>query len=475
MAVANLNPGDLYFDNFFNDATRKLEGGLWTTTVEEGAQGFGSSFRYIADLNIVKAGLTADVAAGDFSGDQLTHINTVLADLTIALTNVQGAVNNVAADEQALRTAHLDIINTIENDPLLQGLSIKDGNAGFNFAPPASATPINNHTPHATFAEIGAIYDDVQSRFLGGLNATPDGAAHIQKELTIVENSLTKLMHDHPELFGGATGIHAQTIVDQIHLQINNFDHQYGFSPVAARATQDNLLDIDDIVAGDNNLFNMSQLGAVHGWTPAPFTDIVTHRYQDNAAQTNFWADFIASGNVLGNKAIELSQTGTHAQIQAFEKVLVGWEANVGNFDKAQGGIFEARFDNELISGPNSTIAADVAAMIKGLNTHNATLVTNAAEGFFANAADVSGNNIPVNGGTFNPNGLTIAEALNQTVAPPPSATLLTPASPPANSGHDDRHHHNNHSDLLALLAPSHDTGPQEHEHQHFHFHWDLG
>jgi hypothetical protein len=397
--------------------------------------------------------LAAQVAAGDFSDDQLTHINTVLADITTALAHVTGAVNNVAADEVALRNAHLDIINTIENDPLLQALSIKDNNPGFNFAPPASATPINNQTPHATFAQLGAIYDDVQSRFLGGLDATPGGAQAIQKELTIVENGLTKLMATHPELFGGVTGIHAQTIVDQIHLQINNFDNQYGFSPVAARATQDNLLDIDDIVAGDINLTNMSHMGGFNGWTPAPFTDIATHRYQDDAAQTNFWADFIASGNTLGAQAIQLSQTGTHAQIVAFEKVLLGWEANVGNFDAAQGGIFSARFDNELANGPNSTVAADVAAMIKGLNTHNATLVTLAAEGFTANAADVSGNNIPVNGGTFNGAGMTIAEALADTVAPPPPLTLLTPTFP--SSSHD------HHSDHIAQMV------------QQFHHNWD--
>jgi hypothetical protein len=442
-----LNPGDLYFDNFFNDATRKLEGGLWTNVAEEGGQGFGSAGTYIADLNIVQAGLLALVAAGDFTGAQLTHVNTVLADITTALAHVPGAVNNIAADEIALRTAHLDIINTIEHDPVLQAASIKDGNPGFNFAPPASV--VNNHTPHATFAELGVIYDDVQSRFLGGLDATPGGAAAIQKELTIVENGLVKLMHDHPQLFQGATGIHAQTIVDQINLQINNFDHQYGFSPDAARATQDNLLDIDDIVAGDVNLLNMSQLGA-HGWTPAPFTDRVTPRYQDNADQTNFWADFISSGNVLGAKAEQLVQTGTNAEIKAFEKVLMGWETNVGNFDSAQGGIFSARFDNELANGPNSTVAADVAAMIKGLQTHNLTLVTNAAEGFHANAMDVSGNNIPVNGGTFNADGTTIAQALNQTVAPPPPATLLTPTLP-------------GHSDHVADLLPHHE-----------HFHWDF-
>ncbi len=422
--------GDLYFGNMFNDATRILEGGLWHNNVPVGNQGNGTDGRYVADLQAVQTGLTADVAAGDFTGDQLTHVNTVLADIQTALAAVPGAVNNDAAAEAALRTAHLDIINTIENDPILQALSVKDDNPGFNFAPAELATPLNANTPHATFAELGAIFDDAQSKALGGVNA--DNMAAIQADLQTVHDGLLTLMQDHPQMFGGTTGIHASTIVDQINLQLTNFDHQYGFNPDAARATNDNLLDITDIVAGDANLANMASANGVHGWTPAPATDVVPTPYQDNAAQTNFWADFIASGNSLGAQAEHLIATGGNAQaISAFVQTLQGWESNVTNFDAAQGGIFQARFDNELL-GKDSTVGADVAAMIQGLQTGNAALVTAAAEGFHANAADVSGNNVPLNGGTFNADGLTVADALSTATAPLPPApvTPLTPATP---------------------------------------------
>jgi hypothetical protein len=459
MAVMNLNPGDLYFNDRFNDATRELTGGLWHNVVIVGNQGHGTDVRYTNDLLAVQTGLLAFVAAGDFTDVQLTHVNTILADITTALANVQGAVNNDPASEMALRTAHLDIISTINNDPLLQALSVDaaTANPGFNTDPPMLATPVTDATPHATFAELGVIFDDAQSRFLGGLSATPDGAAQIQNDLTVVENGLIKLMHNHPQMFQGATGIHAQTIVDQIHLQLTNFDHQYGFNVDAARSTNDNLLDITDIVTADANLTNMAHAFGVNGWTPVPATNVVPTPYADNAAETNFWADFIASGNVLGAQAEQLVQTGSHQAIQAFEQVLLGWEQNIGNFDAAQGGIFSARFDNELANGPNSTVGADVAAMIKGLNTHNATLVTAAAEGFHANAADVSGNNMPVNGGTYNADGLTIAQALINTVAPPPPVTFLTPTTPPPMHGED----------MMASM---------EHEmhHQHPMFHWDL-
>ena len=70
----------------FNDASRALVGGLWQNVVEEGGQGLGSVLRYTADLNNVQSGLQAEVAAGQFTGDTLTHVNSILADITTALS-----------------------------------------------------------------------------------------------------------------------------------------------------------------------------------------------------------------------------------------------------------------------------------------------------------------------------------------------------------------------------------------------------
>ncbi|MBV8839611.1 MAG: hypothetical protein JO000_24010, partial [Alphaproteobacteria bacterium] len=423
-------------------------------------QGHGTDVRYVNDLTAVQTGLMADVAAGDFSGTQLADVNKVLADIATAIANVPGAVNNDAGAEAALRAAHLDIINTIEHDATLQTLSIKDGNPGFNFAPPELTTPLHS-TPHQTFAELGAIFDDAQSKSLGGINA--NNLPQIQADLQVVHDGLIQLMKDHPQEFGGATGIHAQTIVDQINLQLTNFDHQYGFNPDAAKSTNDNFLDITDIVAGDANLSNMASANGVTGWTPAPATDVVPVPYQDNAAQTNFWADFIASSNTLGDQAEQLVAHGSHAQINAFIHTLQGFEQNVANFDAAQGGIFEARFDNELL-GKNATVGADVAAMIKGLQTHNAALVTAAADGFHANAADVSGNNVPLNGGTYNADGKTVADALSTATGPlpPPPVTPLTPAAPSSGPAVADNSHHGGDP---APVPP-----PQESHEAHHHF-----
>src|SRR5262249_58029419 len=107
---------------------------------------------------------------------------------------------------------------------------------------------------------------------------------------------------------------------------------------------------------------------------------------------TNFVADFIAHSKRRAAKAEQLVATGATAQIKDFIHTLQGWEQNVKNFDAAQGGIFEARFDNELL-GNKATVGADVAAMIKGLQTHNAALVTSAADVHHTNSLDYSGTN----------------------------------------------------------------------------------
>src|SRR6478736_4149877 len=117
----------------FNDAGRALVGGLWQNVVEEGGQGHGSVFRYSADLTNVQTGLQAEVAAGQFTGDTLTHVNTILADITTALSAATASVNgggtfgSVAAAENALRTSHLDVLNIVNNDATLQGLATQNG------------------------------------------------------------------------------------------------------------------------------------------------------------------------------------------------------------------------------------------------------------------------------------------------------------------------------------------------------------
>jgi hypothetical protein len=80
------------------------------------------------------------------------------------------------------------------------------------------------------------------------------------------------------------------------------------------------------------------------------------------------------------------------------------------------------------LEGNHGTVGAAIKGIIDGLNTHNAALVTAGAEVLHDNASDVASNNIPLNGGTYNADGQTIADALSTATGPlppPPLTTLL--------------------------------------------------
>lgn len=416
----------------FNDATRALVGGLWQNVVEEGGQGLGSVIKYTNDLTAVQNGLTAEINAGQFSSDALAHVQTILSDITTALSAAAASVNgggtfgSVAAAEAALRSSHLDILNIVNNDPALATLATQNGANGFMQGPstlPDGVTAAN--APHANLAEIGAIFNDAASRILGGVNA--DNKDVITNDINAVIADMQALVQAHPTLFGGLTGVHADTVIRQLELE-KTYINDAGVNPDAGRASNDNILDIIDIVQGDTNLANMANQGGVSGFNPFPDALNPTPKYLDNDAQTQFWANFIAQSNSLGQQAMELVGSHNAKAIAALIGELKTFETNATNFDAAQGGIFEARFDNELL-GQTSTLGAEVAAMIKGLQTGNASLVAAAAEEMHANAADVSGNNVPIAGGTYNPDALTIAEALSTAVAS--TAAASTPAASP--------------------------------------------
>jgi hypothetical protein len=419
----------------FNDATRSLVGGLWQNVVEEGGQGNGSIVKYTDDLSAVQTGLTAEVNAGQFSGATLGHVQTILSDITTALSAASASVSGggsfgrVAAAETALHNSHLDILNIVNNDPTLAGLATQNGATGFTAAPatlPDGTTAAN--APHANLAEIGAIFNDAANRILGGVNA--DNAGTITNDVNAVITDMQALIHTNPTLFGGLTGIHADTVIRQLQLE-NTYINQAGISPDAGRASNDNILDIIDIVQGDTNLANMANQGGVSGFSPFPDFAHPTPKYMDNDAQTSFWANFMAQSNSLGQQAEAAVAANDPQAISSLITQLHNFQTSATNFDSAQGGIFEARFDNELL-GQTSTLGAEVSAMVTGLQTGNAALVAAAADEMHANAADVSGNNVPVNGGTYNPDGLTVADVLSTAGTAPAAAVAAAPAAAPA-------------------------------------------
>ncbi len=403
----------------FNDATRFLEGGLWRNVVEEGGQGLGSVYNYTGDLTVIQDGLKAMVAAGQFTGQTLTNINKILADITVAqdaaMASVTGggAFGSIAAAETALRNAHLDILNVVNNDPNLAGNATNaDGVTGFLQAPALLPEGVTAATAaKGTLAELGLIFNDAANRLIGGVNES--NVDVIQDDVDALIAGLNALVAANPLQFGGLTGVHALAIIDQLALVNTHINGAAGNVDIG-RALNDDFLDIIDIVAGDTNLANMAQQNGLNGWSGFGGFLNPTPAYQDNQAQTDFWAMFIAQSNALGKAAIAAVNSGDAAAMAQVTADLMTFKKDVTDFDAAQGGIFQARFDNELL-GDQSTLGAEIAKILEGFQAGNKALVAAAADQMHQNAADVGGNNIPVNGGAYNVDGTTIGQVLATT------------------------------------------------------------
>jgi hypothetical protein len=383
----------------FNDATRALVGGLWQVAVPEGNQPTGTVSRYVGDLTTVQADLVAEINANEFAGATLADVNAMLTDIATAANaapaSVTGAGNSasVAGAQAALRNAHLDILNLVQGNATLAGLATAGGAAGFQQVPPLLQGVTGQSAPHQNLAQIGAIFNDAANRILGGVN--PANVDAITDDVRALIRDLRDLSEDNPTVFGGLTGIHADVIVRQLKLELHNVA-TVGDNPVAPRASNDVFLDIIDTVRGDPNLAAQAAEGGIVGFAAFPNALTRTTPYLDNQAQTEFIANFVAQSDALGQAAVSLvNQTpNDHPAINALIAQIQAFEDGVTDFDAAQGGIFEARFDNELL-GDTSTLGAELAALIRGLRRGNQALVAAAAEQMRANAADVSGNNRP--------------------------------------------------------------------------------
>ena len=361
MATTDATPTFADAGTLFNDATRFLEGGLWQNTVSEGDQGFGSAGRVVNDLQTIQTDLQAGIAAGQYNGKALTHVHTILSyvgqEIAAATASVNGGgtFGSVAAAETALHNLHLGVLSTVAADPTLATAATANGATGFQAVPAALPTGVTaQNAPHANLADIGAIFNDAANLMVGGVNSSNIGA--IMADVNAARTDLQQLMAAHPDEFGGLTGIHADTVVRQLALE-NTFLNQVGTNPDAGRASNDNMLDIIDIIQGDTNLANMANQGGVAGFSVLPDKIGETPKYQDNADQTNFWANFIAQSNSFGQAAEAAVASGDKTAINGLITQIKAFETNSANFDQSQGGIFEARFDNELAKG-NSTLGA---------------------------------------------------------------------------------------------------------------------
>ena len=437
----------------FNDATRLLEGSPFATPTGSGNQNpfLGS---YTTDIHAVQNDIAAMLATpGNVTlGGQAFVLNNtdtaVLATVTNQLTtllNAAAQLTNAANIQQAEATLHSvqgQILNEIHNDnhltaglanvPFMANTGAVD--VGFQ-ATPAGAddtATLAAATAGQSLNVVGQVFNAASDLALGGITAT--NLNEITNDLTAVEtgvmnilNNQTMLAHIEAGETANAmalTTIHLDTVATQVALQLNKYDGMAanGMSE-GQRGTADNLLDIIDIVQNDTALNvaagGSGAAGHIGGFAEQPgnLTGTIT-KFQDSQVQTNFWAAFLSEANTINAQLQAIATGGAHAS-QALVTQIMNYQQFGANFDAAQGTIFEARFDNELLSG---TLLADTTNAVKGLTgilngdagaalaADNAQ-ISAAGTGFHADATDVSGNNLPVGGGTYVGTAITVATA----------------------------------------------------------------
>jgi hypothetical protein len=406
-----------------NNTTSAPAGILGQNPVEESGQGPGSINHNTNDLTMAHNGLLAQVNAGQFSGAALGHVQAILSDINTAISvanntaisvaSASASGSGVAAAEQALRASNLDIVNTVntvKTDPALSNLA-----ANGPATVPDTTTP---DAPHANLAEIGAIFNDAADKILSGVNDA--NRAEITDDINTVITDMEALIAANPKMFEGLTGEHADAVVRQLQLELTYLNDP-NISPDAARASADNILDIIDMIHGDAKLADMAAQGGVNGFSPHPDAANPAPTHLDSDVQTVFAANFIAQSNSLGQQAIDLVGSGDTKAIATLIDNLKAFEKFVTDFDAAQGG--------HALLDATGALGAEVAAMIKGLQTGDTTLVTAAADQMHGNAVDVGGHNVPVTGGNYNTGGVTVTEVLaTAPVAETPAAAEPAPA-----------------------------------------------
>ena len=453
----------------FNDSTRLLDGGLWSTPADSNNQAAYLGM-YTTDINAVLDDVNAVLAdpnAVTISGNAytpsaadtgvLSQVQGQLQTLLNEATHSVGDSHSATTAQELIHTTQTSILSEINGDPALATAlganpfptGTGATNVGFESLPTgsdSSAALAAATAPGATLAQIGSVFNAAADLAVGGLNQS--NLSEFNADMKAISTGLTNLVNNPTALAAiesaaGETGsaaplttIHLETALNQINLQISDFDAKYASDPnIAARSTNDNLLDIIDIIQNDPAL-NTAAGGNGTPGTVGGFAEFPAYlngpdgpnahggtidQYQDNQAQTNFWAQFIAEANTINNQLdnVAAGNNTTPGELQALVTEIQNYQKFGASFDASQGGVFGARFDNELLSG---TLLTDTANAVKGLqgilNGDTGTAlaadqaqIEAAGQGFVADANDVSGNNVPIGGGSFVGTSTTVAGA----------------------------------------------------------------
>jgi hypothetical protein len=311
------------------------------------------------------------------------------------------------------------------------------------------------------------LFNDATTREIGGVG--PDQVNLIVSDLIGVQQQLSAA---DPQI-NNLSDLHTHIIINQLNEEIAAVENANAattgtltagtdLGQYVGRTINDIHRDIIDIAQGDTGvqaLFNPTPLPALNT-PPAPF--------HDNAAQTTFLTQFIQDSNHLGQMATTIENNGFKGDIAGLVQQIQTFETNANAFDQSQGGLYSARFWNELRADGTAGTADN--ALIDGLQTHNAGEVNAAVQQLAANSSDVAGNNLMADGGSYasvvaaaqatavTPAGDNAAAppAATPPAATPPAATppAATPPAGPPDTGGAAVGDGGNHlvADLIALL-----------------------
>src|SRR6516165_762523 len=272
------------------------------------------------------------------------------------------------------------------------------------------------------------LFNDATTRLEGGVG--PDQVNLIVSDLIGVQQQLSAA----DPTINNLTDLHTHVIANQLNEEIASVENANSptGTPVlgtnlgqyVGRAITDIHRDIIDIAQGDPGL------QAVFNPTPLPALNTPPAPFHDDATQTAFLTQFIQDSNHLGQAAVTIENNGFNGDIAGLVQQLQTFEQNANAFDQSQGGLWSARFWNELRADGTAGTAAN--ALIDGLQTHNAGEVNAAAQQLAMNASDVAGNNLMADGGSYSD---VIAAAQASAVAPAAAQAAAGGTGAQASSG----------------------------------------
>ncbi len=384
-----------------SNAFDQAQGGLWSAR-------FWNEFRSDGTTGVAAAALVEGL-----QNHNAGEVNAAVAQLAANSGDV--GTNNLMADggSYAAVVAAAQATAVTPNDPA--GLPAAAADAAAPAATPAA--------PAAAGLTATDLFNDATTREIGGVG--PDQVNLIVSDLIGVQQMLTAAV---PQI-NNLSDLHTQIIINQLNEEIASVENANApttgtltlgtdLGQFVGRSINDIHRDIIDIAQGDAGvqaIFNPTPLPALNT-PPAPF--------HDNADQTAFITQWIQDSNHLGQAAITIENNGFTGDVAGLVQQIQTYATNSNAFDQAQGGLWSARFWNEFRTDGTSGTAA--AALIEGLQNHNAGEVNAAAEQLAANSGDVGTNNLMADGGSY----AAVVAAAQATAVTPTSGNA--PAAPAA-------------------------------------------